>query len=348
MLASLSLLSPTGQADRALRSVAKKAQPAEPRFYVTDVGGDVLFEHGNVSQPMILSGITKLYTAAMVIREFDRGALSPDTKASHILPHKMLSGLCVVRGKDYSDDITISHLLSHRSGVTDYFSFPRRGALSLLRQTEDRDRGWTLEQALEIARHYPGRFRPGAPGKVHYSDTNYQILGAVLKATTGLSFQQLLDIRITGPLGLKRTYAFTTDTLEKFYELAPVSWRGREMAGPESLASFGADGSVVASAKDVVTFLRAFWSGKLTEEAWIPKLWASTISLSPRLSMGLGAMTYQLDRGVAPLVGHTGFTGSAAFVDPTRRFFGAGSLNTIGYLHKPATILAGIMTKTMP
>ena len=348
MLASLGLQVTTRAPERAIRNLAKKAQPAEPRFYVTDVSGDVLFEHGNVSQPMILSGITKLYTTAMVLREFDRGALSPDTKASHILPHKMLSGLCVVRGKDYSDDITVAHLLSHRSGITDYFSFPRRGALSLLRQTEDRDRAWTLEQALEIARHYPGRFRPGAPGKVDYSDTNYQILGAILKTTTGLSFAQLLDIRIIGPLGLKRTYAFTTETQEKFYELAPVSWRGQEMSGPESLASFGADGSVVASAKDVVTFLRAFWSGKLTEEAWVPKVWADTMPLSPRLSMGLGAMTYQLERGVAPLVGHTGFTGSVAFVDPTRRFFGAGSLNTIGYLHKPAGVLADIMTKTRP
>ena len=138
MVASLGLQSTTRSPERAIKNLAKRAQPAEPRFYVTDVGGEVLFEYGNVSQPMIVAGITKLYTTAMVLREFDRGALSPDKKASHILPHKMLSGLCVVRGKDYSDDITVAHLLSHRSGITDYFSFPRRGALSLLRQTEDR------------------------------------------------------------------------------------------------------------------------------------------------------------------------------------------------------------------
>jgi CubicO group peptidase (beta-lactamase class C family) len=265
--------------ERQLRALAKKTEPGEPRFYVTDVSGDVLFEHGNVSQPIILAGVSKLYTTAMVLREFDRGALSPDTKASHILPDKMLSGLCRVRGKDYSDDITIAHLLSHRSGITDYFSHPRRGALSLLRQIQDRDRGWELERALEIARHYPGRFKPGAPGKVNYSETNYQILGAVLKSTTGLSFAQLLEIRIIGPLSLKRTYAFTTNTLEKFYELAPVSWRKQEMSSPHSLASFGADGSVVASAKDVATFLRAFWSGRVTEESWIPKVWADGLSL---------------------------------------------------------------------
>lgn len=330
-------------------SALSRAQPtSESRFFVTDVSGNILLDEGNTTQPIILAGVTKLYTAAMVLREFDRGALSPDTRAAHILPHNTLAGLCVVGGRDYSDDITVAQLLSHRSGITDYFSFPRRGALSLLRQAEDRDRAWTLHQALELARHYPGRFRPGTPNRVHYSDTNYQILGALLKSTTGLSFSQLLDIRIAGPLGLKKTYAFTHETAEKFYELAPVSWKKKEMRGPESLASFGADGSGVSTTREVVSFLRALWSGKLTDEAWIPKLWSDTIRLGVNLGMGLGAMTYQVKRGVAPYVGHTGFTGSAAFVDPTRRIFGAGTLNRIGYLNKPARTLAKLMTKVEP
>lgn len=330
-------------------SALSRAQPtSESRFFVTDVSGNILLDEGNTTQPIILAGVTKLYTAAMVLREFDRGALSPDTRAAHILPHNTLAGLCVVGGRDYSDEITVAQLLSHRSGITDYFSFPRRGALSLLRQAEDRDRAWTLHQALELARHYPGRFKPGTSNRVHYSDTNYQILGALLKSTTGLSFSQLLDIRIAGPLGLKKTYAFTHETAEKFYELAPVSWKKKEMRGPESLASFGADGSVVSTTREVVSFLRALWSGKLTDEAWIPKLWSDTIRLGVNLGMGLGAMTYQVKRGVAPYVGHTGFTGSAAFVDPTRRIFGAGTLNRIGYLNKPARTLAKLMTKVEP
>ena len=329
-------------------ALARAQAISEPRFFVTDVSGNILLDEGNTTQPIILAGVTKLYTAAMIIREFDRGALSPDTRAAHILPHNTLSGLCVVGGRDYSDEITVAQLLSHRSGITDYFSFPRRGALSLIRQAADRDRSWTLHQALELARHYPGRFKPGAPNRVHYSDTNYQILGAILKSTTGLSFAQLLDIRIVGPLGLKKTYAFTAETAENYYELAPVSWKKKEVRGPESLASFGADGAIVSTTREVVSFLRALWSGKLTDEAWVPKLWSDTVRLGPGIGMGLGAMTYQVKRGVAPYVGHTGFTGSAAFVDPTRRIFGAGTLNRIGYLNKPARTLAKLMTKAEP
>lgn len=321
--------------DRGLAPVGREAQRAQTHTLIADVSGNVLFEEGSPVQPLILAGVSKLYTLAMVLREFDRGALSPDTRASHILPHGTLAGLCTVGGVDYSDEITISHLLSHRSGISDYFAYPRRGALSLLRQIGDRDRGWTFEQALELARHYPGHFRPGTPGRVHYSDTNYQILGQILKTTTGLSFSQLLDIRIAGPLGLKRTYAFTAEKAEKYYELAPVVWAGRVIHAPQGLASCGADGSVVASAQDVVKFLGAFWSGKICDESWIPRLWSDTHRLGAASRMGLGIMTFSRGRRESPLVGHSGFSGGAALVDPTRRVFGAGSSNTIQQFHKP-------------
>lgn len=333
---------PTLTLTRQDKSPGYQGASTEP-FLVTDANGEPLIEHPQAHQPFILAGISKLYTATMVIREFDRGALSPDTRAAHVLPHKTLAGLCVYRGKDHSEDVTVGQLMSHQSGITDYFSHPRRGALSLLRQTGDRDRQWSLEQALELARHYPARFKPGTPGRVHYSDTNYQILGAVLKATTGLSFSQLFSIRIAGPLSLKKTYVFTEETQEKYFELAPVTWKSQEMNAPLSLASFGPDGGVVSTPTEVVTFLRALWSGRLTDESWVPRLWARPTALTPRLGMGLGAMTYGDRRDQAPLVGHTGFTGGAAFVDPTRRLFGAGSLNTIGYIHKPAAKLAKLM-----
>lgn len=326
---------------------ADLAAPKAP-FVIVDVAGNVLHDEGPIQQPLILTGVTKLYTLAMVLREFDRGALSPDTRASHILPTGTLSGLCMVGGTDYSDDVTISQLLAHRSGITDYFGYPRRGALSLLRQLAERDRAWSFDQALELARHYKGRFKPGTPGRVHYSDTNYQILGEVLKTTTGLSFAQLLDIRISGPLNLKRTYAFTSQRSEKYFELAPIVWKKKVIHAPESLASCRADGSVVASARDTATFLAAFWSGKLFDEAWIPRLWSETLPLSPRHRMGLGVMTFSRGAGRSPFVGHSGFSGSVALVDPTRRLFGAGSFNRIQWLHQSMPLLAKKIDSAQP
>lgn len=330
---------------RGLRSSSDKSSPGEPRFYVTDISGNALLDVGNTSQPMILAGITKLYTLAMLLREFDRGALSPDTRASHLLPAGTLTGLCVVGGKDYSDEITIAQLLSHRSGITDYFAHPKTGALSLVRQIEDRDRRWTFEQALELARHYPGRFRPGSPGRVHYSDTNYQILGAILRATTGLLFTQLLSIRITGPLALKKTYAFTHETAEKYYELAPITWKKQEVHIPESLASCGPDGAIISTARELTTFLSAFWSGKLFDESWVTRTWADPVRVAGPWGMGLGVFTFRRPATPVPFVGHSGFTGSVALVDPTRRFFGGGSFNQVQKLNGAIPSFAKMMKK---
>lgn len=340
MSSTLSASARDSGVERGLRSPVTEGSSTATPLVVLDVSGNLVVHEGAIHQPLILTGVTKLYTLAMVLREFDRGALSPDTRAAHVLPTGTLAGLCMVGGKDYSDDITVAHLLSHRSGITDYFGYPKRGALSLLRQIAERDRSWSFEQALELARHYPGRFKPGSPSQVHYSDTNYQILGALLKTTTGLSFAQLLDIRIAGPLGLKRTYAFTSERADKFYELAPVWWKKSEIRAPESLASCRADGSVVASALDTATFLGAFWSGKLFDESWIPRLWADSIRMAPRVRMGLGVMTLQRASQRNPYVGHSGFSGSMALVDPTRRLFGAGSMNKIQWIHQPLTTLA--------
>ncbi|MCF8549004.1 MAG: beta-lactamase family protein [Pontimonas sp.] len=327
-------------------STSNGAPPSsEPSSLITDVSGEVLQENGKTTTPMVLGGVTKLYTLAMILREFDRGALSPDTRAAHILPDSLLRGICSIGGKDYSNDITILQLLSHQSGITDYFAHPRQGALSLLKQVADRDRSWTLEQALELAKHYPGRFRPGFGNRVHYSDTNYQILGAILKTTTGLSLEQLLDIRIAGPLGLKRTKVFTMERSEKYYELAPITWKKDIVHSPEALASFRADGAIIADPADVLTFLRAFWSGRLFDESWVPKLWSHPRPLSSQISLGAGVMTYSLGRSKAPLVGHSGMTGAYAVVDPTRRLFAAGSLNTVGDFRRPLRYIAKTLAK---
>ncbi len=109
--------------------------------------------------------------------------------------------------------------------------------------------------------------------------------------------------------------------------------------------SFRADGAIVANPVDVVTFLRAFWSGRLFDESWVPKLWAHTRPLYPGISLGTGVITYSLGRSRAPLVGHSGMTGAFAVVDPTRRIFAAGSLNTIGNLRRPLRTVAQVLGK---
>ena len=108
----------TSRAHRFLEGLPERPETS-PRALVVDSAGSTIFQSGDVTLPLALSGVTKLSTLAMVLREVDRGALSLDTPMGEILPSDTVRGLCVVGGQGHSFSITIEHLLSHRSGIVD-------------------------------------------------------------------------------------------------------------------------------------------------------------------------------------------------------------------------------------
>ncbi len=61
-----------------------------------------------------------------------------------------MNGLHIYKGNEYSDEITIKHLLAHTSGLADYF----QGKGIHKKSLEDElvfgnDQFWTFEQAIE-------------------------------------------------------------------------------------------------------------------------------------------------------------------------------------------------------
>ena len=304
----------TARALRFLEGLPRTPE-ASPRALVVDSAGDTIFQSGDATLPLALAGVTKLYTLAMVLREVDRGALSLDTPMSDILPSDTVRGLCVVGGQDHSGSITIEHLLSHRSGIVDYMRPGSSKLRSLVDQFLEHDRGWSLDQALEIARHYPGMAKPGKSRTARYSSTNYLLLGAILQETTGMSFEELIRLRVVNSLGLDATYVFGPDHYERYFTLSPVYLGSRVVRIPQALASSGADGAIVSTPRESLTFLRAFWTGELFDGSWIPRLSKPTTQSTASPRMGLGAMVMP-EQGRKPMiVGHSGITGAAMGID---------------------------------
>jgi len=304
----------TTRAQRYVERLAEGSQTSR-RALVLDSTGSTMFQSGDITLPLALSGVTKLYTLAMVLREVDRGALSLDTPMGDILPSDTVRGLCVVGGHDHSFSITIEHLLSHRSGIIDYMRPGRYKLRSFVEQFLEHDRGWSLDQALEITRHYPGMAKPGKSWTARYSSTNYLLLGAILQETTGMNFEELIRLRVVSSLGLEATYVYGPDHYEKYFTLSPVHLGSRVVRIPQALASSGADGAIVSTPRDTLTFLRAFGRGELFDESWIPRLSKPNTrsTVSPR--MGLGTMV-RPEQGRRPLIlGHSGISGAAAGID---------------------------------
>lgn len=329
--------------------LVEKANPKDtPRVLILDGAGTPLLVSGEITLPVALSGVTKLFTLAMILREFERGAMSPDSPVIDLVPPETVEGLCVRGGVDRSETLTVEHLLSHRSGIVDYYQPGPKKVVTLANQSERRDRSWSDAQALEIARHYPAHFAPGARNRVSYSATNYLLLGMILAQSTGMTFEQLINLRVTSPLGLTNTFVFTDASFERYFSLAPIYLHQKALRTPQTLASFGAVGSLVSTARDMTVFLRAFASGELFGDTRLPYLTQSLQRLSPGITLGNGVMVPRDgSQRTASFFGHAGSSGTAALIDSTTGAVGFLATNALGAKKAPLLGLAGLMESVL-
>ncbi len=156
--------------------------------------------------PIYIASITKLYTAAIVMRLCEQGLLALDDPMAKYLPKELVQGIHVYKGQDYSTQITIRQLLSHSSGIADYYDQKGADGKSLFEIfVENPDRRWSVDQTIERAKKdLKPRFPPGE--RTFYSDTNFQLLGKIIEAVAGTSVQAAYGQLIFQPLGLKHTY----------------------------------------------------------------------------------------------------------------------------------------------
>ena len=154
------------------------------------------------NSPYFIASVTKMYTVAVLMRLIDEGKLDLNAPITDYLPGDLLDGLHIHKGTDYSHQLKIYHLIHQTSGLPDYFE----GHLAE-EFKQNRDHSYSVADTLAIAREMTP---PAAPdsGKSHYSDTNYQLLGAIIEAITGHSLADVFQRWIFDRLGLTHTYLF--------------------------------------------------------------------------------------------------------------------------------------------
>ncbi|RQD74742.1 MAG: class A beta-lactamase-related serine hydrolase, partial [Candidatus Syntrophonatronum acetioxidans] len=70
--------------------------------------------------PFWIASITKLFTAAAILKLHEQGRLSIEQPMAACLPGNIIKGLHSFKGVDYTEKINLGHLLSHSSGLPDY------------------------------------------------------------------------------------------------------------------------------------------------------------------------------------------------------------------------------------
>ena len=285
----------------------------------------------------LIASISKMFTATLIMQLSDEGYIVLDQSVQSVLPDIDLSGLHVVKGVDYGPKLTIRHLLHQTSGLADYFESDLVADLK-----QNIDRGYGLEDVLRMTKALPPQDEPES-GKSCYSDTNYQLLGAVIEAVTGQPFELALQTRICAPLRLTRTTCFDIGD-----QVLPLFHKDQPLHIPQALASMGPDGGIVSTMDDLLAFLRAFVNSRLfaPENAGQMQQWNRL--LFP-LQYGYGLMRIKLPRWMTlfratpELIGHSGASGSFAFYAPEPDIYLIGSFNQLDAPRRPVSFMMRVL-----
>jgi CubicO group peptidase (beta-lactamase class C family) len=291
---------------------------------------------GNLSndQAYFIASTTKLFTTAIILQLRSEGKLKLEDKISKYLDKSIMNGLHFYKGNDYSDEITIKHLLAHTSGLADYFQGKGTNGKSLEDELKNgRDLFWTIEQAIERTKAMKPLFIPGTKNKANYSDANFQLLGKIIEVITNKSYSDNCDNLIIKLLNLSNTYLYkdSTDKTPK-----ALCYKTNELDIPKAMTSFGADGGIVSTSANMLVFIEAFFTGKLFPKEYINDLQEWNKIFFPMKS-GIGIHMFKLPwifnptAAVPYFIGHSGLSGALAFYSPKENLFVVGTVNQVAH-----------------
>lgn len=312
-------------------------------------------EKMKVSTPISMASITKMYTGAATMILEERGQLSLEDPITAHLPGANVRGLHVFKGRDYSNQLRIYHLISQTSGLPDYFLDRPKGGQSLFdRLVAEGDMAWDLEDVLDITKNsLSPKFPPEPAGQAHtgkqayYSDTNYQLLGAILESVTDKPLYQVFSERIIDPLGLSSTYLHRYGGAGASSEGPPATiyHQTRPFHLDKAMKSFGPDGGLVSTIEDSLTFLRNILEGKLFSDKKTLERMKFWKNIFFPFQYGLGLMRFKLPKIFSPLspnaelIGHSGATSAFLYYSDIGQLYIAGTLNQTTNQGRPYRLL---------
>lgn len=209
-------------------------------YGMADVEGKIPLDP---TMPHLIGSLTKPFTAAAIMLLSEEGKLSVADDVRVYLPDYPTHG----------KGITVEHLLTHTSGIRDYFDLPGF--------RKDLDRDMPLSELIDTFKSEPLEFEPGSA--FAYSNSGYILLGAIIERVSGQPYCAFMRQRIFEPLGM-------ADTQCAGSRLSGVVGYSRStIAKPVSMTKTYAAGALQSTVDDLAKWNAAIDSGRLLEqETW--------------------------------------------------------------------------------
>lgn len=307
--------------NKILAAASNRGNTGEILWRMRSDDGSLDYTFGDPNRPFFIASATKLYVTAILAQLRAEGVLDWDSSLSDLLPHLPL--------RDLLGNATVREVMAHTSGLADYFEGSRRVGLSTFDRVIDKDFSWNVNDVIT----WTVDMKPAVRGKGLYSDTGYQLLGALIEKLDGCTFTESLHTRISQRIGLDNTYCFSPETLSRYSEVAPLMHGDHALNIPLAMASVRADGGIVSTSRDSLIFIDAFFGGELFPTELLSEMETDWHSIFRPLEYGTGVMRFKLPRlmtgfrRVPPFVGHSGASGTVMFRCPDYGLTIVGTVN---------------------
>lgn len=260
-----------------------------------------------------VASLTKVVgmTTAMM-QQVERRAIALDAPVQRYLPEFAGPG---------KEAVTIRHLLTHTSGL------PAHRTLWTESETAEQARQIVLSTRLDTV--------PGT--RYVYSDLGAMIAGWVIERVTGQSLDLYLQAQVFGPLGMVDTrYHPPASDLARIAPTERDPWRNRHLRGEVHdenafrLGGVSAHAGLFSTGADLARFAQMMLNGGELGGARVVRPQTITEFTRPQdPARSHRALGWETPNGTnsagrvlgCPAFGHTGFTGTSIWIDPSRDLF---------------------------
>lgn len=208
----------------------------------------------NIDTKFNIASVGKMFTGVAITQLVEQGKLSFEDTLNSYLGSDWLN-------PEVSKKIQIKHLLTHTSGLGDYFKDAyTQSKVPVFRELSDY-KSLITDDVLE--------FEPGS--KFSYSNTGMLLLGAVIENITKLNYFDYLKKNIFAPSGMLNSGGFFKDRpvknratgYSKIYEEGKINWDNHQFT---RIMRGSASGGVYSTVGDLYKFDKAIRANKLLSE----------------------------------------------------------------------------------
>jgi len=223
-----------------------------------------------------VASVSKLFTATAVLQLYERGRVRLDDDVNHYLKRDLIE-------ENYPQPVTLTHLLTHSSGIEDPF----------------------------VLTGQPRRILP--PGFViSYSNYGINRVGDVIESVSGQPFADYVDRNVLQPLGMTHS----TFLPQKGLPGEPIGWQYRDgtyASQPWDFDHAIPSGSLSSSAADMAAFMIAhlqngqYGNARILKPATAELMHRRHTGNHPRIP-GLGLAFWEWERNGLKGIEHRGDT----------------------------------------